>query len=1377
MSRIRISIFTAFLTLLVALALVFDRSRSEDLSKAIENSPESPTSEISIAEDVPSVDLDAWLASYIEAPAPVQSSMLPAGVVAAKERAAAIKQLIVTDPAAALENVVTLAEYNKLPAALRPYYETPTSAVGDIDLRWATHVHGDEAHQCSPENRLFIEDQSYTLYGAGRRAAQSPVFDLPVTAYVLDDVALVAESSVLPVAGEELVAAQQLFELANFGGLDPVTQLPVDEAVAAVIAGKVYYFSTTEVRDEVAATIEKAELATLDSKDYSVELPYTWLAGDTGGDEQGITQSSFFADDNISVLFIRCDFSDFEGAPVSKADLEADLATVNGYLSTMSYNTASITATVTTTLYRATGTGTSYAQSGDDDALHADVLAVYDAAPNASPSSAYDVVAIYFPRLTDVDDSLIKYGGLGSVGGSKHWINGLSTSFARTEVITHEFGHNYGLFHSNYWHPEHDLSGEYNGSPDSHSLEYGDIFDSMGSGDLPESHFNQFQKHKIDWLPDSKVEDITVNDTYKIYRFDHIDALDNPLHVLRVPMQDDVFYWVSYRQLFTSNSNLTSGAYVVAEGLYNNRPNLIDMTPESETSESSDRDDAGLPVGDSFYDAESGVTITSVAKGTDGSGDEWITVAVDLESRFGLIQNSYEPYESAGTVDVTVRRLYPNGAITLSYATSDGSAIAGEDYEADSGTLFWADGDDTDRTISITLNTDSDIEGVEDFTITLSDPTPGVLINGEESVTVSILDVSSEIGFVADTYEVDEAAGVAYVTLERSIAFDGVVSVDYATSDDTATAGLDYISATGSVTWSDGESGQKKIAIAIKSDDLEEGIESFDILLSNPVASAIPSGQESETVSILDPGQRYASFTPDHFNNTVETIAFQSDGRAIIAGLISSAHSGFFNAGNIARVDSYGDVDTVFNSGGSGFDAPVNQVAVDQIVVAPDDSIYALGIFTAYNGTSVDGLIRLSSSGALDNTFVTNLGTGANGTIETIALQADGKLLVGGNFTSFNGTSTEGLIRLNANGTVDDSLSLPFTTSWNTYIFDILVQPDDKIMVVGSFYIPGLPDNHSGVARLNLDGTRDTSFDPGEGLHSLGDVFTLNTGRFVKRLADGDYLIMGFIGAFDENAVDNVFRINSDGSFDRTFASTIDVLPSVALAEPFSGGLIIGGDFTTPEADLFRIGSDWLWDSDFLPDGGPDVPEAAGGSVRSLGYAPDGSLWVGGNFFSFNGSGSSPIARIASGVSPYDFWAAGAFTPAQIAAGDADPYGDADLDGIANIGELALGTDPVVADASSVFGSGNASGLSLSEDSGLNYLQMTLDKSALSGGVWYCVQVSSDLSTWSPDPALPGDDSAFEILEDGDSRLVIRDRTPVAPGSPRFVRIVIKQPE
>jgi uncharacterized delta-60 repeat protein len=1040
--------------------------------------------------------------------------------------------------------------------------------------------------------------------------------------------------------------------------------LAIDENTAAVIGGTIYRFTAQAMIEQVDYELTLAEVRAAEDRSFHVEMPFTWLEADAGAaTSSGITETSFFADDNISVLAIRCDFSDFPGAPVSKLDLESTLGDASDHLNTMSYGKASLAYTVTTTLYRPSSTGTAYAQAGDNDGLHADVLAAYDLAPDASASSTYDVVLIYFPNLSGVTNSLIDYGGLASVGGSRQWINGLSTSTSRIEVITHEFGHNYGLFHSNYYNPEQNLSGTYYGD----SLEYGDIFDLMGQGiitdpfDPGQAHFNMYQKHAIDWIPENHVGDITLNGTYRVYRFDDINALDNPLLALRVPMGGGVTYWVGYRQLYTSVPNLQTGIYVVADGIEPARPqrtNLIDMTPGSAFPEASDRFDAGLVVGDFLHEDSGGVTFTPIAVGTNGAGDEWIDVNIVFDER---------------------------------------------------------------------------------------------------------------VGFTASNFEFDESRGLASLTVHRNFGGAGTLSVDYATSNGTAIAGDDYGAASGTITWGDGDTSDKTLTIALIPDALNEGIENFTVTLSNPSSGVIAAGEEVATVSILDAGQRFASFTPNFFNNSVYSIDFQSDGRPIIGGTIGHTSGEFEGVGNIARLELDGSVDGTFNNSGTGFNG-----MVQSIVVQDDDKILVGGEFTEYDGTLANRLIRLNSNGSIDTSFLSNLGTGFDGPVYTIAVQQDGEILVGGDYGEFNGflTSNLGLVRIAADGTPGASLALPFETGFGATIRDVHIEPDGDFFVAGVFIDLTGSGLRSGIARLNSDGTRDSGFDPNEGLFIdlYSDPMILGVGHSIASLGSGDILVGGNFYTYDENAADFLARVNSDGSFDSGLATPFTSLVRTILAEPY-GGALIGGSFTSPDSGLTHIEADFVRDMDFTSSGGP------AGRVYSLKYGPDGSLWVAGNFFSYNGTTSRPIVRLASGVSPYDFWAAETFSGAQITAGWADPEIDFDGDGFDNITERALGTDPTFADASLVYTYDLMGSSELVDVGGSYYLQVSVDKASADGGLWYVAQVSSDLVTWSPSPAVPGNHPALEILEDTAARLTVRDATPILPGAPRFIRLVFKKPD
>ena len=538
----------------------------------------------------------------------------------AERRREAFLLLMERDPAAALERALPLHEFAALPEELRPYFERPLSGIGSIELTWESTPQDDGTLACRHLNTLHLGGQTYIVQDPHSGPPRRPQKNVPVSGIALGQSVVLAPSAVRPLPPEEIASAGELFPPARSGHLDPLTGEPVSSRHAALIAGRVHRFQSphhvTHVSRHLLAAAEEAR----EEDRYEIRHGFDWLAANDGGEGDDIDDDPAglktpFMDDTIDVLFIRVDFSDFPGAPISQGDLESTLTTVKGHVEDFSYDQATIVPTVTPTVYRMPNTGASYAVAGDNNGLHQDARNLAAAHYNLAN---YDVVGVFFPNLGGVSGSQITYGGRASIGGSNHWINGVNN----VHVVLHEFGHNYGLYHSNYWDPGESIGGRYDVPG---SLEYGDIFDRMGSAQAPQGHFNHFAKNRLDWLPDSRVAEATMDGTFRLYRFDHRDALDNPTLAVKVPVDGATNYWIAYRQLFTSSSyNLSEAAYVVAENLsQNSETNLIDCTPGSASPESEDRKDAGLEIGTPFVTG--GVTFSALARG--GSfPDEWIDV-------------------------------------------------------------------------------------------------------------------------------------------------------------------------------------------------------------------------------------------------------------------------------------------------------------------------------------------------------------------------------------------------------------------------------------------------------------------------------------------------------------------------------------------------------------------------------------------------------------------------------------------------------------------------------------------------------------------------------------------------------------------------------
>jgi uncharacterized delta-60 repeat protein len=242
--------------------------------------------------------------------------------------------------------------------------------------------------------------------------------------------------------------------------------------------------------------------------------------------------------------------------------------------------------------------------------------------------------------------------------------------------------------------------------------------------------------------------------------------------------------------------------------------------------------------------------------------------------------------------------------------------------------------------------------------------------------------------------------------------------------------------------------------------------------------------------------------------------------------------------------------------------------------------------------------------------------------VHAIAVQPDGKILIGGQFNTVNGESRPKLARLNPDGTLDTSFSVPFyNPAWNHHVGAIAVRPDGKIIIQGGFEFrnsTGSAFLAVNVALLNSNGSLDGSFNAPEFMQ-----FGVAGVSGLALQADGKVLV----GSWDYNNGDYryFFRLNSNGSADSTFNHNFNLGGGVtAILQQPDGRILVGGSFskqsTGPRNNIARLNADGSLDTTFNAD--------AGYNVMTLALQPDGKVMVGGSFTQVNGQDRRGIARL-----------------------------------------------------------------------------------------------------------------------------------------------------
>ena len=375
--------------------------------------------------------------------------------------------------------------------------------------------------------------------------------------------------------------------------------------------------------------------------------------------------------------------------------------------------------------------------------------------------------------------------------------------------------------------------------------------------------------------------------------------------------------------------------------------------------------------------------------------------------------------------------------------------------------------------------------------------------------------------------------------------------------------------------------------------------------------------------------QAYYSSTTDF---QVLTIAIQSDGKIIVGGNFNTWHGNTVN--RIVRLNSDGTRDTAFTTNtGTAANNSVTAVKVQS-----DGKILVGGYFTTWNGTTVNRIVRLNADGTRDTAFTTNTGTGTDARISAIIVQSDGKIIIAGEFTTWNGTAVKRIVRLNADGTRDTAFTGTENSSLSPYTSyeSLALQPDGKILGGvskrvfvdgGSFFYTVIT---AGVVRMTSTGAQDTAFNSNSST-TLSDATAA-----IAVQTDNKIIAGGGFTTWNGTTVNRIVRLNADGTRDTAFTTNTGTgfngyVNTIAVQS--DGKIIIGGNFTalngTTVNGIVRLNANGTRDTAFTTNTGTGFGTGVAG-LNSIDVQSDGKIIVAGDFTTWNGVTATRFIRLSS---------------------------------------------------------------------------------------------------------------------------------------------------
>jgi hypothetical protein len=614
-----------------------------------------------------------WVTRYKNADDKTRQSMEQEGTELARMRLKQLARMIVRNPARALELAIPNEIKSQLPATVSKYIEDHVNTRADYQVLCAFPLDGQDKELFRLTRCATVNGENYQVFTYGKAEEyvtrpMAPINGIAAPAAYADnlppDVIGLKPSKVMAMSPSpaRLLSAE---EAQSRGATTPVT---------VELGGEIFGFQTmAQALDWAAQRIS----------DESLDTPVRPANLDTA--------ESSYTEGRKRFLLMRVDFPDYQVEALTTNAALTLMENFSNFMAQVSYSKFIIApvgkGSDITPVMRMSGNAADYDNAG--------LSKLYpEARTKARDVYGYDLNKYDFFFVVTGSKPSYSYAGLGYVGGVGFH---LANSYFDVRTTAHEFGHNLGLGHANWWN-----TGDKSMIGDGENEEYGDPFDTMGGSGGGRRHYSSWNKNKLNWIPNSDCPTATTSGVYRLYAQDIIEA---PVGVrgIRINRPSGNPYWLEFRQLWTDNFSMMNG---ISLRWVSGSTLLFDTTPGS----SGGKDDHPLTIGRTFADTSMNLYITPLRKA------RTYPESLDIAINFGPFPTNVPPevFLSASTRTASV-----NQVISFRAEASDANG--------DTLAYFWDFGDGTFGAESVPIVTKSfSSAGKYRVSCTVSDTKGGV---------------------------------------------------------------------------------------------------------------------------------------------------------------------------------------------------------------------------------------------------------------------------------------------------------------------------------------------------------------------------------------------------------------------------------------------------------------------------------------------------------------------------------------------------------------------------------------------------------------------------------------------------------------------------